>query len=237
MAICEKCGVEVSGSAGKCPLCGLRLPGDREESEPANVQIMPELTDQIRPLSAAQRARLVWEIATLMFFSAVIVVLFVDFISNRRVTWSIYPIIATGSMWVLASLISFFYRHPLVLFFGSYLDTLVFLGLIDIVSRRLPWFFQLGLPISTCFFVLLGVLCFTGLRMKPRGLNIPAFVLLACGVFTVGIEATLDWYLYKAVALSWSGLVLVSVGPVALILLFIHYRLRKYVDLKRFFHL
>jgi len=237
MAICEKCGVEVSGSAGKCPLCGLRLPGDREESEPANVQIMPELTDQIRPLSAAQRARLVWEIATLMFFSAVIVVLFVDFISNRRVTWSSSPIIAPGSMWVLASLISFFYRHPLVLFFGSYLDTLVFLGLIDIVSRRLPWFFQLGLPISTCFFVLLGVLCFTGLRMKPRGLNIPAFVLLACGVFTVGIEATLDWYLYKAVALSWSGLVLVSVGPVALILLFIHYRLRKYVDLKRFFHL
>ena len=159
MAICERCGVEIDDSAVMCPLCGTELSGGggKSKTEPVNRQIMPEFVDEIRPLNVKQRARLAWEISTLMFLSAVIVVLFVDLISNRRI--------------------------------------------------------------------------------GRRGLNIPAFILLGIGIFTMGIEWTVDWYLFRAVSLSWSGLALVSVCPVAIILLFVHYRLRKYVDLKRFFHL
>ncbi|MBN1686329.1 MAG: zinc ribbon domain-containing protein [Spirochaetales bacterium] len=237
MAICEKCGVEIDDCAQKCPLCGLALKRGERNTEPVNVQLMPEFADQIRPLSVKQRARLVWEISSLMFFSAVIVVIFFDFIVNKRITWSVFPIIATGSAWILSSLISFFYRFPLVLFLGAYIDSLIFLFLIDIASQRLPWFVELGLPISSCFFLLVGALCFVVFRINRRGLNIPAFIVFAIGLFTVGIEATLDWYLFRSVGLSWSALVLVSVTPVAGILLFVHYRLRKYVDLKRFFHL
>jgi len=237
MAICKKCGVEVDDSALKCPLCGRDLSGDQIETEQTNRQIMPEFADEIRPLNPKQRARLVWEISTLIFVSAVVVVLFVDIIGNRRISWSIYPIIVTGCVWILSSLISFFYKRPLVLFFGAYADVLVFLFLIDIASKRLPWFVQLGLPISSCFFLLLGILCFAGQRLKRRGLNVPALILFSIGLFIVGIEATLDWYLFRLVSLSWSALVLVSVSPIAGILLFVHYRLRKYVDLKRFFHL
>jgi hypothetical protein len=237
MAICDRCGVEVDDSAMKCPLCGRDLTGNQAETEQVNRQILPEFADEIRPLNTKQRARLVWEISTLMFFSAVVVVLFLDLIANRRITWSIFPIIATGCVWILASLVSFFHKHPLILFLGAYLDTLLFLLLIDIATRRLSWFLQLGLPISSCFFALLGILCFMGLRIKRRGLNIPGFILLGIGLFIVGIEAALDWYHYQAIFLSWSALVLVSVSPVAAILLFVHYRLRKYVDLKRFFHL
>jgi hypothetical protein len=221
----------------KCPLCGLELAGEPVETEQVNMQIMPEFADEIRPLNAKQRKRLVWEISSLMFLSALVVVLFVDFIGNRRITWSVYPIIATGSAWILASLISFFHKRPLVLFLGTYVDTLAFLLLIDIASRRLPWFLQLGLPIASCFFLLMGILFLIIPRMRRRGLNIPGFILFGIGLFIVGIEATLDWYLYHAIFLSWSALVLVSVSPVAGILLFVHYRLRKYVDLKRFFHL
>ena len=237
MAICDRCGVEVDDSAKNCPLCGRDLTGEIKDNEPANIQLMPEFVDEIKPLSVKQRARLVWEISTLMFIFAVVVVVFVDFISNRRISWSVFPIIATGSAWVLASLASFLYKHPLIIFIGAYVDTLVFLILIDIASRRLPWFLQLGLPISSWFFILLGILLIVGSRIKRRGLNIPAFILIACGLLTLGIEATLDLYLYQTVTLSWSALVLVSVSPVAGILLFVHYRLRKYVDLKRFFHL
>ena len=237
MAICETCGVEVDDSAVKCPLCDGQLKGGGGRNEPGNVQLMPEFAEEIRPLSTIQRARLVWEISSLMFLSAVVVVVFFDFIINRRLSWSVYPIIVTGSAWILSSLISFFHRRPLVLFFGAYADSLILLFLIDIASQRLPWFVQLGLPISSCFFLLLGVLCFVGSRISRRGLNIPAFALFATGLFIVGIEATLDWYLFRSITLSWSALVLVSVGPVAGILLFVHYRLPKYVDLKRFFHL
>jgi hypothetical protein len=237
MAICDKCGVEVDDSALKCPLCGRDLKDGQTETEQVNRQILPEFVDEIKPLNAKQRARLVWEIASLMFFSAVIVVLFLDFIANRRITWSVFPIIATGCAWILASLVSFFRKRPVVLFVGAYLDTLLLLFLIDITSKRLPWFLELGLPISSCFFALLGILCLMGTRIRRRGLNIPAFILLGIGLFILGIEATLDWYLYQSIFLSWSALVLVSVSPVAAILLFVHYRLRKYVDLKRFFHL
>ncbi len=237
MAICERCGVEVDDTALKCPLCGSDMAGDQTDAEQNNVQFMPEFADEIRPLSTKQRSRLAWEISTLMFLSAVVVVLVVDIITNRRITWSVYPIIATGCVWLLATVIIFLYRRPVLLFLGAYADTLVFLALIDITTRRLPWFFELGLPISSCFFLLVGILCLVMPRTQRRGLNIPAFILFSVGLFTVGIEATLDLYFNGEVLLSWSALVLVSVSPVVGILLFVHYRLRKYVDLKRFFHL
>ena len=239
MAICERCGVEIDDSAINCPLCGTKLSGHggKGEVEPVNLKILPGFVDEIKPLNVKQRARLAWEISTLMFLSAVIVVLFVDLISNRRITWSVYPIIATGFAWVLSSLGSFFYRYPIVLFLGAYIDVLALLLLVDIASARLFWFVTLGLPITTFLFLTVGVLMIIGPRIDRRGLNIPAFILLGIGIFTMGIEWTVDWYLSHTVSLSWSGLILVSVSPVAIILLFIHYRLRKYVDLKRFFHL
>ena len=239
MALWKWCGVEIDDSAETCPLCGRGLnAGDvLGENEPVNLQIMPEFVDEIRPLSVKQRTRLVWEISTLMFISAVIVVLFVDLISNRRITWSVYPIIATGFAWVLSSLTSFFYKHPIVLFLGAYIDALALLLLIDIASGGPLWFILVGLPITSSLFLVLGILGIIAPRIERRGLNIPAFILLGIGVFTMGIEVTIDWYLFHIFSLSWSGLVLVSVSPVAIILLFIHYRLRKYVDLKRFFHL
>ena len=239
MAICERCGVEIDDSADTCPLCGTELSDSdgKGESEPVSHQILPEFVDEIRPLNVKQRARLTWEISTLMFISAVIVVLFVDLISNRRITWSVYPIIATGFVWALSSLASFFYRYPVVLFVGAYINMLAFLLLIDIATSGHFWFVLLGLPITTCLFLVLGVLFIIAPRIDRRGLNIPAFILLGIGLFTMGIESTVDWYLFRAVSFTWSGLVLVSVCPVAIILLFVHYRLRKYVDLKRFFHL
>lgn len=239
MAICDQCGVEVDDSAAQCPLCGRGLNGNEPSApiEQINRQIMPEFVDEIKPLTTKQRARLTWEISTAMLFSAVAVVLFVDFLTNRRISWSVYPIIVTGSVWILSSLVSFFYKHPVFLFIGCYVDILALELLVDIASKRLPWFLQLGLPITTCFFLILGILAVISPRINRRGLNIPAFFLVGLGLFTMGIEATVDWYLYRAIDLSWSALAAISVSPVTVILLFIHYRLRKYVDLKRFFHL
>ena len=239
MALCSHCGVELHDNTKRCPLCGLALDGTSDEDviEQLNRQIMPEFADEIKPLNAKQRARLTWEIATLMLFSAVVVVLFVDLLSNRRISWSVYPIIVTGCVWILASVISFFYKRPAVLFFGSYADVLLLLLLIDVASRRLPWFVPLGLPIVSCLFLIVGVLGLMAPRINRRGLNIPAFILFGIGLFCIGIESTIDWYFGHSIDPSWSALVMISVSPVAIILLFIHYRLRKYVDLKRFFHL
>ena len=239
MAICDRCGVEVDESASQCPLCGGGFGGCEPETggEQANRQILPEFSDEIEPLSTKQRATLAWEISTAMLFSAVVVVLFVDFLAHRRITWSVYPIIVTGSVWILSGLVSFLYKHPVLLFFGSFLDVLAMELLIDIASGRLPWFLELGLPITACFYLIIGILGLVSPRINRRGLNIPAFFLIGMGIFTMGIEATIDSYLWREVSLSWSALAAISVSPVAIILIFVHYRLRKYVDLKRFFHL
>ncbi|MBT3273452.1 MAG: zinc ribbon domain-containing protein [Spirochaetales bacterium] len=239
MAICSNCGVELNDNTPNCPLCGQNLTGitDKDAIEQLNRQIMPQFVSEIEPLNPKQKARLAWEIATLMLFSAVVVVLFVDLVANRQITWSVYPIIVTGTVWILASLVSFFYKSLVVLFLGGYIDLLLLLFLVDVASRRLPWFAALGLPITSCFFLIIGVLGLIAPRITRRGLNIPAFMLFGIGLFCMGIEATIDWYFFSTVEFSWSALVTISVSPVAIILLFVHYRLRKYVDLKRFFHL
>ena len=239
MKVCDHCRVEVDESAIHCPLCGRPLNGDRPEDviEQINRQLMPEFADEIKPLSAKQRARLSWEIATLMLFSAIAVVLFIDLLTTHRVSWSVFPMIVTAAVWILASLISFFYRHPLVVFIGCFADVLALEVMIDFAAGGRWWFIQLGLPITACFFLIVGILGILSPRIDRRGLNLPAFILIGVGMFTMGIEVTLDWYLFRQIILSWSALAMISVSPVAFILLFIHYRLRKYIDLKRFFRL
>ena len=224
MAICKRCGTEFDEIKTECPTCSKELPKSR---------IFRELADDMESFSAKQRWQFWWEIASLLLFSSAVVAVVVNLLVSRRFSWSAYPLITCAGLWVLTTLISFYHSYPSMLFFGGCIDILLLLLGIDGVNGTLTWLLPLGLPIVLGFFAVFGILLALRRLFKRKGLNIPAVVLLLSGIYCIAVEIFVDIYLSQKVLLGWSALAFVSVLPVVVILLFLHFKLRRYMDLRR----
>ena len=224
MVICKRCGTEVDDFEIKCPTCGNELPRS---------QIFRELAGEMDSLSVKQKWQFWWEVVSLLLFSSAMVVILVNLLISRRLSWSIYPLITCGGLWILTTLISYYHSHPFMLWIGCSADILLLLLGIDGVNGRLTWLVPLGLPITLVFFAMFGILLAFRRLFRRKGLNIPAVVLLLSGIYCIAVEICVDLHLYQKIVLGWSALAFVSVSPVVAILLFLHFKLRRYMDLRR----
>lgn len=235
MPYCSRCGVEVDNHVENCPLCNTpiqhfeegaaaesRYPSDTAESK-------PRMTDRVR-------RRILWEVLTLLYAIAVIVVVGSDLRVDAAMDWSLYPTISIVLVWIYTTLLIFFRHHPVTIITGVIISTIAYLAAIDLVDGTLDWFFPLGLPIFAFFVTIAGILSGIAVRAKERGLNVVAFVLIGIAVFCLGVDLLVSHYLTGGVHFSWSIVVLLTLVPVSIILLFLHYRLRNRFDLKRIFH-
>jgi len=113
---------------------------------------------------------------------------------------------------------------------------LVSLFLIDLITGGHQWFFKVGLPITIAVFIGTGLISILYRDAHLKGLNIIAAALFTLSGLCILTEIILDAYLLNSVVLRWSLITAVSVLPVALILIFYHYRLKKGKRLDSFFH-
>jgi len=67
--------------------------------------------------------------------------------------------------------------------------------------------------------------------------NLIAYVLLAIAMTGICTEGILSLNMHNALTLHWSLILLVCMVPISAILLFIHFRLKKATDLRKFFNL
>ena len=120
---------------------------------------------------------------------------------------------------------------------GFFVSTSLLLFLIDVFNHQFTWGLRLGIPLS--FFVsLVGyVLIVVIAKSKQKGINIIAYALVAAGIMCLFIEGVVSWYITHALVIRWSLIVLICVLPVSGILAYIHFRLKRVTNLKRFFHI
>jgi hypothetical protein len=69
-----------------------------------------------------------------------------------------------------------------------------------------------------------------------KGFNILAIIFLSVAGFCILLEIILDRYVKGVVDVHWSLLAAVSILPISLVLLFVHYRMKKGNKLESFFH-
>ena len=117
------------------------------------------------------------------------------------------------------------------------LTILAALFLIDLVATGRAWYFPVGLPVTITVFVSAGIIIFLYRTLHLNGLNVIAAGLIVLSVFLIVLEIILDNYLAGTVNLRWSLITGVSILPVALILFFYYYRLKKGNRLDSFFHI
>ena len=136
----------------------------------------------------------------------------------------------------MITLIVAFARRPVFVIVGQAAATVGFLFFIDAFDGSVDWFVPLALPVVGVVTAATLLVWLVARRSRGHPASvIAATVLLASGGASVALDLLVSAY-QGTTGVSWSLVVLAAVVPPMLFLLYLHFRLGKRVDLKRFLH-
>jgi phosphatidylserine synthase len=231
MNLCSNCGVELEENLKQCPLCG------NKQSDPADgkAETMNYPSDIIH-LHKKETRKNIWELSGIIAFSGIAVCTIVDLVIGKGVKWSLFADVSIISAWLFLTFILLRFRKPWILITGLSSTLLFMLLMFDLISEKAHWFIPVGLPValSAVLLVCLNVILYKFARFK--GFNILAIIFLSVAGFCILLEIILDRFVKGHVNVRWSLLAAVSILPIALVLLFVHYRMKKGNKLDRYFH-
>jgi hypothetical protein len=233
MNICVNCGVELDEDVEICPLCG------KSNTEAANADVTynsAHYPSDIIFLHRKETRKHIWELSGIITFSAIAVCTIVDLVIGKGLTWSLFADTSLLAAWICLTLILLVFKKQLIILPGILFTILAMLFLFDLFSEPPYWFYKLGLPITIAFFVFVSIIFMLWHVAHLKGFNILAFAFVVLSGFCVVSEAFIDKYLFGRVSIRWSAIVAVSILPIVLILLFVHYRMKKGKRLDSFFH-
>jgi hypothetical protein len=233
MNLCTNCGVELDNDISACPLCGINI-GERQNTEKA---VTPDhYPSDIILLHKTEKRRYLWELTGIIAFSGITVCSIVDLVIGKHLSWSLYADTSIFAAWIALTLILLKFKKYFIVFPGLLLTILLMLFLFDLFSPPLNWFFGLGLPLTLALFVSVSIITVLWKVAQFKGFNILALAFIILSGYCIVIELFIDKYLYSTIEIRWSAIVAASIFPIALILLFMHYRMKKGKRLDSYFH-
>lgn len=241
MVQCPNCGVELEENVNFCSLCGEPLPSKITENntliKSGKLRREEKLLTDYQQLTGFQKRKIFWQISGLILISGIIITLLIDFIGNREITWSKYPAAVSLVLFINFTLNTFLRKKITLMVALSFLSVTGLFILFDIFAGDTGWEIKLGIPIILVAYLTVFILTFFIRKASQKGLNIIAYSMIAAGVLCICTEGLISIYSGNPVYFGWSLIVMVSVALIAILLLYIHYRLKKATDLKRFFHI
>jgi len=241
MKTCNYCGVELENNVNFCPLCGEPvMDKDAEKTEYINVrkrQQEEKLLTPYQKLTIPQKLKIFWQVSGIIFISGILVTLFIDFIANNGITWSKYPIAVCVILFINSTLITFLHKRVALFLIGSFISASGLLLLLDVFDKTSGWSFKLGVPILLTAYIIVIILVKLIKRAERKSLNVIAYSLISAGLLSICTEGIINLYAKNQLHFEWSFIVMASVIVISSILLYIYYRLKKGIDLKRFFHI
>jgi hypothetical protein len=241
MNTCKNCGVELDVDMNYCPLCGQKsnitprtVPKTGEDS---GINDTVDETYGFKDLTHNQKRKVVWELMTIILVSGIVVSFIIDLLANKQITWSKYTVTSGLFLFINISLVIFFYKRMVLLLAGGFVAGALLVLALDWYSDGEGWGLGLGVPIILSFYLASALMAFVLTKTRRKGLNVIAYFLIVISLFSMSIEGLLSLYQTNTLTLQWSVILMVSVVAVSAILLFIHYRLKRVTDLRRFFHI
>lgn len=233
MNYCVNCGVELDEEFISCPLCGFNI-GNHDISESKDKsELYPS---DIILLHKKETRRHIWELSIIISFSGLAVCTIVDFVIFKNLSWSLYADTSILVTWICLTLILLAFRKYFIIVPGLMLTILAMLFLFNLFKPPLNWFYGIGLPVTVAFFISVSIVIILWNVAHFKGFNILAMAFIVLSGFCIVTEVFLDNYLFKKVDIHWSAIVAVSILPIALVLLFVHYRMQKGKRLDSYFH-
>ncbi|WP_149697329.1 DUF6320 domain-containing protein [Chitinophaga sp. CF418] len=216
-----------------CPLCGVSL---NEQDGIPNVPPSEKPAGYPGLILDQRQRKFTWEIISITLVSGILAAFTVNFILNHRITWSEYIIAVGLIIFCYASVLSLWKKSILPkLACGFFLSSICLLGL-DMATGGISWALRLAVPLLLCLNVI-SVIYIKVVRLAAyKGINLIAYAFLAAAFMCLCTESILSLFRNGVWRLSWSVLASACVVPVVVVLLFVHFRLRKGRNLGRTFH-
>ncbi|MEN6499834.1 MAG: DUF6320 domain-containing protein [Rectinema sp.] len=246
MPYCPDCGVEI-GDAPRCPLCGAPNPRagtasdtqkscvDAELGKSSELHFMPEVAE--KEFSNTEKRTIAWEVLSVAFGIAMLVLAAVNLFESRRLSWSLYPIASMLLLWVEGTALLVLKRNPILRALLALIAPLAFLVGLGFITQSPRWALGLAVPIAVLTESLAGAVFLAISKSKQKGLNVIAYVLVAIAALCIGLEICIDLFSRGAVVFDWAPICTISLLPIAAFLLYLHYRVVKTTNLRRLFHL
>jgi len=231
--ICKNCGVELEDDMMACPLCREPVNGNA----PVNTQV-PYGTQTFQgygEMSKPQK-KFTWEIISIILLSAAIATFVVNFIINRRVTWSEYPVAICLTIFCYVSLFAFWDRTTLVDMAGGFILSSLCLIVLDLFTAGIQWSIKLAVPLLFVGNIIAAVLIAVIRQSRYKGINLIAYGFLAAAILCIFIDGSLSSFEGGSFQIKWSVIVVACTIPVVGVLPFVHFRLKKGRSLERTFH-
>lgn len=232
--ICRNCGVELEDDMLYCPLCGEPVTGNGQVQRPLPDQQLPF---PYRGKMDQPQKKFTWEIVSLVLLTGIIATFVVDYILNQGITWSEYPVAVSLAVFCYVSLFVFWHQRMLIQLAGSLLLSCFFLVILDALTGDIEWSVKLGIPLLFAVNLVAAVLMVIFRHSKYKGVNLIAYAFVGAAFLCIGIEGVISVYKTESLHLAWSVIVTGCLLPVVLVLLFVHFRLKKGRSLEKTFHL
>ena len=221
MRRCEHCGVEIEEELAYCPLCRESLEPTADTSDTARAATHPA-----ESISQVNAKRWLWEILSLFALAGAAVVFTTDFAYGMAVSWSRYPLVSIGFLWLSATIVIVLRRHGFLLLLCETAALILFLFLLDLFTLGRPWFLMLALPVTLLASILLGATAAFARKLRLPLHFALAIGMVSIGVFLLALETILNQYLKDLPFVSWSLVAFGCILPLALLVFYFQSRLK-----------
>ncbi|MFO7850906.1 MAG: hypothetical protein ACQERS_07535 [Bacteroidota bacterium] len=227
--ICPNCGVVLDEGLEICPLCKSRPeedPKEKGELYPSDILDLSERKSRIHA----------WELSAIIAFSANMICIIVDLVIVKGLNWSLYAVTAITGIWLFITAFAFLLKRTALLGISLAATTLAMLVIFDLLSPPLVWFMGIGLPVSISFWILFVIFIFILRKLRSKGFNLLAIVFIELSALCIIIDIFIDLALFDHINIDWSAITAATLVPIAGVLFFMHYRMKRGKDLGSFFH-
>ncbi|RPE09193.1 zinc ribbon domain-containing protein [Chitinophaga lutea] len=230
---CKNCGVELENDMLVCPLCGQPVDGS-----PAAAAAAADHELRVpKPGMTKKRRKFTWDIVSLILGSGMAAAGIVNYIISRSITWSEYTTAVGLVIFCYASVFAFFSIGIMAeMGLGFFLASLGLIVL-DWFTGGVTWATRMAIPLLVSVNVVVMAFMRVERSARHKGVNLIAYAFVAAALLCLCVEGILSYFMWGYWRLNWSVIVAACVAPVALVLLFVHFRLRRGRNLERVFHI
>lgn len=236
--LCPDCKVLNEPMQSNCALCGKQLqtasqgstpPEKQNTSERENKPLQPEVIRSTAAMPKSVRNSVNFlrlEFLTILILSTSVILLTLDLVNSTKISWSVYPLLSLGLIYLLSFFPLVFFRKPFILVLGEALSVLAFLFLLDITDGRIDFFDLQGSVLILSVVILSSTLILFSIKTRKKEFtNISALLLFSLCILGLGVDLALSLFLEQEKLLSWSLYMAIPGFILAGLLLYFHYRL------------
>lgn len=149
MAYCVHCGVKLGECESRCPLCGT-VSIDPHEAKKTDVP--PLFPTHTHEQLLIRSKRYFLSLFALLLLIPALLCLGIDFLVGRSISWSLYAFTALILLYISIAVPLWIDRHkPYFALITAYVCLMLYLKMVETISRSGQWFFPIVLPCVTLF--------------------------------------------------------------------------------------